>query len=70
MHAFRCVLSLVPLVFGEVFFAGSASLHDWFLHFLESAYSATCFRAFFWGDGTKVSGVLWSVNVIMSGVGR
>ena len=24
------------MVFGEVFFAGSASLHDCFLHFLES----------------------------------
>ena len=36
MHAFRCALSLVSLVFEEVFFAGSASLHDWFLHFLES----------------------------------
>ena len=22
-------------------FAGSASLHDWFLHFLESAFSVT-----------------------------
>ena len=47
MHAFRCALLLVSLVFGEVFFAGSASLHDWFLHFLESAFSVTCFGAFF-----------------------
>ena len=39
MHAFRYALSLVSLVFEEVFFAGSASLHDWFLHFLESAFS-------------------------------
>ena len=38
MHAFWCALLLVSLVFGEVFFAGSASLHDWFLHFLGSAY--------------------------------
>ncbi len=43
VHAFRCALSLISLVFGEVFFAGSASLHDWFLHFLESAFSVTCF---------------------------
>ncbi len=50
MHAFRCALSLVSLVFEEVFFAGSASLHDWFLHFLESAFSVTCFGAFFWGE--------------------
>ena len=41
MHAFRCASSLVSLVFEEVFFAGSASLHDWFLHFLESAFSVT-----------------------------
>ena len=45
MHAFRYALSLVSLVFSlvfeEVFFAGSASLHDWFLHFLESAFSVT-----------------------------
>ena len=34
--------------FWEVFFARSASLHDWFLHFLESAFSVTCFGAFFW----------------------
>ena len=41
MHAFRYALSLVSLVFEEVFFAGSASLHDWFLHFLESVYIQT-----------------------------
>ena len=71
MHAFRYALSLVSLVFEEVFFAGSASLHDWFLHFLESAFSVTCFGAFFWGgDGMKGFRVLWSVDVIMSGVGR
>ena len=38
MHAFWCALLLVSLVFGEVFFAGTASLHDWFLHFLVSAF--------------------------------
>ena len=70
MHTFRCALSLVLLVFGKCFFAGSASLHDWFLHFLESAFSVTCFGAFFWRDGMKGFGVLWSVNVIMSGVGQ
>ena len=70
MHAFQCALSLVSLVFGEVFFAGSASLHDRFLHFLENAFSVTCFRAFFLGDGMKGFGVLWNVDVIMSGVGQ
>ena len=70
MHAFRCALLLVSLVFGEVFFAGSASLHDWFLHFLVSAFSVTCFGAFFLGDGMKGFGVLWSVDVVTSGVGR
>ena len=29
MHALRCALSLVSLVFGEVFFGGSASLQDY-----------------------------------------
>ncbi len=33
--------------FGEVFIAGTASLHDRFLHFLESAFSVTCFGVFF-----------------------
>ena len=70
MHAFRCILSLVSLLYWEVFFAGRASLHDWFLHFLESAFFVTCFGAFFWGDGMKGFGVLWGVDVIMSGVGR
>ena len=31
MHAFRCALSLVSLVFGELFFGGSASLHGFFV---------------------------------------
>ena len=44
----------------------SASLHDWFLHFLESAFSVTCFGAFFWRWHERV----WSVDVIMSGVGQ
>ena len=67
MHAFRCALSLVSLVFGEVFFAGSASLHDWFSHFLESAFSVTCFGTFFLGRWHER---IWSVDVIMSGVGQ
>ena len=66
MHAFRCALSLVSLVFGEVLFAGSASLHDWFLHFLESAFSVTCLGAFLRGDGMKGSGEWgWSVDFIV-----
>ena len=31
----ECALSLVSLVFGGVFFAGSASLHYWFCTFWE-----------------------------------
>ena len=50
-----CALSLISLVFGEVFFGGSASLHDWLL---ESAFSVTYFRASFLGDGMKGHGVL------------
>ena len=46
-------LLLVSLVFEEVFFGGSASLHDCFLHFSESAFSVTCFGAGFLGDGMK-----------------
>ena len=34
VHALRCALSLVSLVFGELFFGESPSLHDLFLHFL------------------------------------
>ena len=47
VHAFRCALSLVSLVFGDVFFAGRASLHDWFLHFLESDFSVTVLMALY-----------------------
>ena len=61
----HCLL-LVSLILGEVFFAGSASLHDWFLHFLESAFSVTCFGVFFFGRWHER---VWSVDV-MSGVGR
>ena len=38
MHVLRYVLSLVSLVFGEVFFGGSATLHDLFLHFLAKCF--------------------------------
>ena len=37
-----CLPVLVSLVFGEVFFGGSASLHDCFLYFLESARHTAC----------------------------
>ncbi len=36
MHALRCALSLVSLVFGELFFGESPSLHYLFLHFLAN----------------------------------
>ena len=39
-----CIV-LVSLVFGEVFFGGSASLHDLFLHFLAKCF----FYNLFWG---------------------
>ena len=65
MHAFRCAF------LGKCFLlVYSASLHDWLVHFLESAFSVTCFGAFFWGDGIKGFGVLWSVDVVTSGAGR
>ena len=34
VHALRCELLLVSLVFGELFFGESPSLHYLFLHFL------------------------------------
>ncbi len=49
MHCDARALSLVSLVFGEVFFGGSPSLHDLFLHFLaklsmaiDDQLSGTC----------------------------
>ena len=42
-----CIVAC-SLVFGEVFFGGSASLHDLFLHFLAKCFSITCFGVFFW----------------------
>ena len=47
MHALRCALPLVSLVFGEVFFDGSASLHDLFLHFLAKCFFCNLFWGFF-----------------------
>ena len=41
-------LSLVSLVFGEVFFGGSASLHDLFLHFLAKCFFCNLFWGVFW----------------------
>ena len=38
VHALRCALLLVSLVFGELFFGESPSLHDLFLHFLAKCY--------------------------------
>ena len=47
MHALRFALPLVSLVFGEVFFDGSASLHDLFLHFLAKCFFCNLFWGFF-----------------------
>ena len=38
VHALRCALLLVSLVFGELFFDESPSLHYLFLHFLAKLY--------------------------------
>ena len=38
VHAFQCALLLVSLVFGQVFFGGSAFLHDRLLHFLAKSF--------------------------------
>ena len=43
-----CIVACFIGFWGSVF-SGSASLHDWFLHFLGRAFSVTCFGAFFWG---------------------
>ena len=39
---------LVSLVFGEVFFGWSASLHDLFLHFLAKCFFCNLFWDVFW----------------------
>ena len=39
VHALRCALLLVSLVFGELFFGESPSLHYLFLHFLAKYIS-------------------------------
>ena len=50
----ECALSLVLLVFGGVFFAGSASLHYWFC----TCFFCNLFWGVFLGDGMKGIGVL------------
>ena len=47
VYALRCALLLVSLVFGELFFGESPSLHDLFCTFWQSAFSVTCFGCFF-----------------------
>ena len=42
VHALRCALLLVSLVFGELFFGESPSLHDLFLHFLAKCIIQSC----------------------------
>ena len=38
VHALQCALLLVSLVFGELFFGESPSLHYLFLHFLAKCF--------------------------------
>ena len=57
MHCDARALSLVSLVFGEVFFGGSPSLHDLFLHFLAKCFFCNLFWGVFLGDGNKCVGV-------------
>ena len=57
MHALWCALSLVSLVFGEVFFGGSASLHNLFLHFSVKCFFCDLFWGVFLGGGNKCVGV-------------
>ena len=42
VHALRCALLLVSLVFGELFFGESPSLHYLFLHFLAKCFFCNC----------------------------
>ena len=64
MHYDARALSLVSLVFGKVFFGGSPSLHDLFLHFLAKCFFCNLFWGVFWEMVTCVS-----VNVC-GGMGR
>ena len=55
VNALRCdvwvvctCIVLVSLVFGEVFFGGSASLHGLFLHFLAKCFFCNLFWGIFW----------------------
>ena len=54
VHALRYALLLVSLVFGELFFGESPSLHDLFLHFLAKCFFCNLFWAFFWEVVTNV----------------
>ena len=64
MHALRCALSLVSLVFGKVFFGGSASLHVLFLHFLAKCFFCNLFWGIFLRGESRCVGVC-----IVDGVG-
>ena len=57
MHCDVCALSLVLLVFGEVFFGESPSLHDLFLPFLAKCFFCNLFWGVFLGDCNKCIGV-------------
>ena len=61
MHALQCALSLVSLVFGEVFFGGSASLHILFLHFLAKCFFCNLFWGIFLRGGSKCKCAWWMV---------
>ena len=65
-----CIVTCFVGFWGSVFFAGSASLHDCFCTFFGKCFFCNLFWGVFWGDGMKEFGVLWSVDVIMSGVGQ
>ena len=53
VHALRCALLLVSLVFVELFFGESPSLHYLFLHFLAKCFFCNLFWAFFLRSGNK-----------------
>ena len=68
MHAFRCALSLVSLVFGEVYLL---VVHPYmYMTDFCTFWKVLFLQLVLGGDGMKGFGVLWSVDVIMSGVGR
>ena len=53
VYALRCALLLVSLIFGELFFGESPSLHDMFLHFLAKCFFCNLFWVCFLGSGNK-----------------